>query len=141
MSIWEFITFVRFEAFPFIEDSLKHHPIRLLLEMDVQHSGFPMAIHPLIETNQFTRFCKILSHMRHRRILYEPQHGLDLEVLEQLFWEESHPPLARRILATFIRFPHMTRPSESTIGTNLMLRSRTREEKESALTFMDAFIV
>lgn len=140
MNTWDLACIVRFHTFPFVEDSLKHRPIRQIFEMDVENSTFQETIKPFLEMNQFAKFCKVLSQIRHKRYIHIPLPAeLDIEIVEELFWEESNEALAKRILATLLRFPTHLHPSVWNCGTNLLSRSKTIEEKECALTMMEAF--
>ncbi len=136
----EFACTIRFQAFPFIEDHLKRKPIRQILEMDVGNAKFQELIKPLLETNQFVRFCKTVSHIHHKRWIHVPLPAeVDLELALTLFWEEPNEVLAGRILRTLLRFPTRTHPSIWTSGLNLLLRSSTVEDKECALFMLEAF--
>ena len=141
MNPWDLACIVRFQAFPFIEDALKHRPVRQVLEMDVGHPKFQELIKPCLELNQFTRLCKLLSKIRHNRWIHPPfPADLDFEIVEALFWEESDETLAKRILATLLRFPTHLHASVWLSGVNLLLRANSREDKECALTMLEAFL-
>ncbi len=124
MNTWDLACIVRFQAFPFIEDSLKRRPIRYILEMDVQHAGFQAMIKPSLETNQFVRFTKQLAHVRHKRWIHVPVHiEQDMPLIEELFWEEHDEALAKRILQVLLTFPTHRHPTIWRSGTNLLLRA------------------
>jgi hypothetical protein len=131
------ICFVRFEAFPFIADELKHRPIRQLLELDTNHTALQNLIKPCLELNQFSRFCKILSNIRHKKWISKPA-TVDLELLEALFWNETDRGRAERIVA-LARFPTRDHEAVWTGGTNMLLSARTEEEKECALFYLEVF--
>jgi hypothetical protein len=140
MNTWDLACIVRFQAFPFIEDSLKRRPIRQILEIDVGNEKFQELLKPCIEMNQFARLCNLLSQLRHKRYIrvpFPPQ--FDIELVETLFWEESEESLAKRILTTLLRFPTHLHPLVWQSGTNLLLRTKSAEEKECALVMMEAF--
>lgn len=140
MNAWDLACIVRFQAFPFIEDHLKKRPIRQLLELDVGNTKFQEQIKPLLESNQFTQLCKTIALLHHRRWIYVPlPRNTDLETIETLFWEESDEILAKRILETLLHFPTHRRPILWTSGTNMLLRTKTTEDKECALFMLEAF--
>ena len=140
MNPWDLACIVRFQAFPFIEDSLKRRPVRYILEMDVGNPKFQQLIVPFLRLNQFTRFQKLLSRIRHNKWIHAPLAAeFDIEMVDTLFWEESNEALAKRILAALLRFPTHLHPSVWRSGTNLLLRAATMEEKECALAMMEAF--
>lgn len=131
------VCFVRFEAFPFIENELKRKPIRQLLELDTNHPEFQKLIKPCLEFNQFVRFCKIVSHVRHSKKIRLAT-TVDLELLETLFWNETDPTRAGRIVA-LARFPTTCHRAVWVSGTNMLLSARTEEEKDCALFYLEVF--
>ncbi len=136
----ELACLVRFQMFPFIEDHLKQRPLRQILEMDVGNAKFQELIKPLVETNQFVRFCKSVNHIHRKRWILVPLPAeVDVDLVLALFWEESNEVLAGRILRTLLRFPTRTHPSLWTSGVNLLLRASTVEDKECALVMLEAF--
>ncbi len=136
----ELACLVRFQMFPFTEDHLKRKPIRQILEMDVGNAKFQELVKPLVETNQFVRFCKTVSHIHHKRWIRVPLPAeVDVDLVMALFWEEPNQVLACRILNTLLRFPTRTHPSLWTSGINLLLRASTVEDKECALFMLEAF--
>jgi hypothetical protein len=140
MNPWDLACLVRFQAFPFTEDVLKRRPIRYILEMDVGNPEFQKTIKPCLELNQFTRFCKLLSHIRHNKWVHMPLHvEQDAELVEVLFWNETDEALAKRILATLLRFPTHLHPTVWQSGMNLLLGANSREDKVCVLTMMAAF--
>ncbi len=134
MRVGEFVAFLRFEAFPFIPDMLKHRMIRQLFEMQVDHPALQMAMKPLLEANQFTRFCKTIAHFSKKRYFYVPR-NIDLDLVEQFFWEESNAVLAARCVNAFLNFPETDRSIWNT-ATNLWNSARNHEDKEIALGFV-----
>lgn len=141
MGVAEFITWFRFEAFPFLPESEKRRPIRQLMEIDVEHPHFQHILRPFLMRNQFVGFCKMLNRIFYEKHLFCPLDiQADKELIEELFWEESSPPLAQKLLAVLLRFPLRRYEIPWRIGTNLLLRSRTTEEKECTLAYMEAYM-
>ncbi len=134
MSVGDVVAFLRFQAFPFIPDGLKHRMIRQLFEMQVDHPALQMAMKPLLEANQFTRFAKTISHFSQKRYFHIPRH-VDLELVEQFFWEETNEVLAARCVNAFLHFPEADRSIWNT-ATNLWSSARNQEDKEIALGFV-----
>lgn len=140
MNARDLACIVRFQAFPFIEDALKHRPIRYILEMDVGHEGFQNAIKPLLELNQFVRFCKLLSHVRHKKWIHMPMPAdKDMELVETLFWAEADETLAKRIVHALLTFPTHLHPPIWRSGTNLLISATATEDKMAALALLEAF--
>ena len=139
MYTWEFLTYFRFEAFPFVPEEEKRRPIRQLLEMDVHHPVFQTTLKPYVDQNRFADFCKGLRELRKRKWMLMPFVMLDKELFETLFWNESDPRLACRIAAVFLQFPTISFPKEWTMGTNLLLRSSCEEDTQCALLFLESY--
>ena len=140
MRLWELITFLRFEAFPFIPDAEKRRPIRQLLEMDVQHPVFQTTIKPLVNMNQWVGFCKALRDLRKHKWIGTPRFQFDTELFEALFWSQSSPFLACKMAEVLLQFPTLSFPKEWEIGTNLLLRSTSTNEVECVLQFMETYL-
>lgn len=139
MCAWDFCCYLRFQAFPFIAEEEKRAPIRALFEMDVQNPTFQKLIQPLLGHNQFYHFCKIVRTYRPLLRVVRPT-PVDWDLIETLFWEESSESLAYRMLGTLFTFPHTQYPNIWCVGTNLLLSARSVEEKESTLTFLEAYM-
>jgi hypothetical protein len=140
MDVAAYACLVRFQAFPFIPDDLKRRPIRYLFEMDVQHPAFQKIIVPFFTNNQFTAFCRFLTMVKKRNWMRFPRCDRDYDVIEALFWEETTEPLAKRILATLLTFPHHTHDLIWKSAMNLLLQATCAEEKEAALCLLEAFL-
>lgn len=140
MNVWDLACQVRFQAFPFIEDALKHRPIRYILEMDVGHEGFQKVIKPLLELNQFAKFCKFLSNVRHKKWIHVPLHAeQDAELVEAIFWLEPDESMAKRVLQVLLTFPTHLHPVVWRSGMNLLLQAKTAEDTVAALALLEAF--
>jgi hypothetical protein len=141
MNVAEFIACMRFNAFPFIPECEKRRPIRILMQTDVQHPSFQYIMYPLVKYNQFAKFCKALYCIHRKKSLHRPlDTRVDIELIETLFWEETTPQTAKKILQILLQFPHTRYESVWSLSTNLLLSSSTTEEKECTLAYMEAYL-
>lgn len=133
---------VRFQVFPFVPDEEKRPTIRRLFEMDVGHSAFQKAIEPLLQWGQFVRFAKTIALFYKSKEFYIPLHpAMDIEIVEQMFWEETDEQIARALLTGFLGVSWRVHTSMLTAAVNLWLAARTIDDKQPILymlrTMMD----
>jgi hypothetical protein len=134
MQVAHLACIVRFKVFPFVPDEQKRPTIRRLFEMDVGHSAFQKALEPLLQTEQFVRFAKTVGLFYKSKEFHKPLHpSLDLEIVEQLFWEEEDETIAKALLTGLLGVSWNVHISMWTAAVNLWLSARNLEDKQAIL--------
>jgi hypothetical protein len=139
MEVWDAIHYVRFEGFLHVPDAEKRRLCRSLLDVNFCDACIPKMMINVFQTNQQVTLQRFLSNLRHKKQAQRRFPGKDLELVLELYWEETAPEFSKRMLRALIELPHT--PDTHTIwqiAVNILL-NRTKENKEAAVLLLEAF--
>lgn len=132
-----YLTTMRFAVFQHVPDADKQILFHTLIRVPFQDEALQQAINANMNTNQYQQIIKLVKVLKkvNRLLSFGAK---DLPQILAIFWQESNPSLACRILATLLGWNADEQESRllEQIVQNLLFSARCPQDKEAALCIL-----
>ena len=139
--VWDLITFIKFQAFPFTPDELKERVCKLITGINIYRPEFHNVIDGMFARNAFFEFDRFIRRYRRYNPGYFNTHQKDLEILMGIFWAEPNEDVARRLMRAFMIFPLLSDELRTVwdVAINVLYSKSSHDDTVAALTLLESY--
>jgi hypothetical protein len=139
-NVWDLITFIKFQAFPFTPDELKQRVCKQIVHINTYNQVLHTVIGPMLSRNTFFEFERFIRRYRRMQPGYFNASQKDLDVLMEIFWAEENEGIAHRMMRAFMVFDISSDELRAiwNVALNILYSKTGVDDTIAALTLLEA---
>jgi hypothetical protein len=138
--VWDLITFIKFQAFPYTPDELKQRVCKRIADINIYRREFHHIIGPMMNRNAFVEFERFIRRYRRWNLGYFNSKQKDIDILMEIFWAEENEMIAHRLMRAFMIFDLSSDELRTiwNVAINILYSKTCHDDTIAALSLLEA---